>query len=271
MIENKTEYIKSPLNYPGSKTYLIDAILDEIPSQIDTFVDVMGGAFNVGINVSQAQKIVYNEVNPFVYELICFLLKEKEYDVIREIEAIIEEFQLQKGNKENYISLREYYNANKTPVLLFVLHLYSFQCMIRFNKKGKFNVPIGDTGYSKFMKRRIEKFKTKKQITLLNKDYTAIDYLLYPLDTLFYFDPPYYTTHTVYNESWTLKNEEELLETLVFLDRNGYRFMLSNVIYHKDKTHHLLIDWVQKNKFKLVNLGVTGSRYKKEEVLIKNY
>ena len=68
-IDNDEVYIKSPLNYSGSKNYIVDQIIDELPETFDTFVDAMGGAFNVGINVRNSKKIVYNEYNPFVFEI----------------------------------------------------------------------------------------------------------------------------------------------------------------------------------------------------------
>src|SRR5699024_6900569 len=41
---------KSPLNYSGSKDALLPIIFKELPKHVDTFVDAMGGAFNVGAN-----------------------------------------------------------------------------------------------------------------------------------------------------------------------------------------------------------------------------
>ena len=54
--------IKSPLNYSGSKDNLIPQIEKYLPGYIDSFVDVMGGAFNVGINII-ANEVIYNEYN----------------------------------------------------------------------------------------------------------------------------------------------------------------------------------------------------------------
>ena len=54
-------FVKSPLNYTGGKFKLLPKIIPLFPSKIDTFYDLFGGGFNVGINVV-ANKIVYNDI-----------------------------------------------------------------------------------------------------------------------------------------------------------------------------------------------------------------
>ena len=49
---DKQKYIKSPLNYVGGKHKLLPQILPLFPKNINTFIDLFGGGFNVGINVS---------------------------------------------------------------------------------------------------------------------------------------------------------------------------------------------------------------------------
>ena len=43
--------IKSPMNYVGGKYKLLPQILPLFPKNIETFVDLFCGGFNVGINV----------------------------------------------------------------------------------------------------------------------------------------------------------------------------------------------------------------------------
>ena len=54
---------KSPINYSGSKDTLVPEIIKSLPANVDVFVDVMGGAFNVGSNISALERVVYNEIN----------------------------------------------------------------------------------------------------------------------------------------------------------------------------------------------------------------
>ena len=56
----KNTYIKNPLNYTGGKYKLLPQIIPLLPEKVDTFVDLFGGGFNVGINVA-ADHFVYND------------------------------------------------------------------------------------------------------------------------------------------------------------------------------------------------------------------
>ena len=94
---------------------------------------------------------------------------------------------------------------------------------------------------------------------------------------MFYFDPPYYITSAAYNDGkrgmkgWGIEQEKELLSILKFLDSLGYKFILSNVIKHKERTNNILLDWIEENNFKLIEAGVSGWRYAKNEILVINY
>ena len=68
----KQNYIKSPLNFTGSKYKLLPQILPLFPDNIDTFVDLFGGGFNVGVNV-EAKHIVYNDISKQVTNLLRYI------------------------------------------------------------------------------------------------------------------------------------------------------------------------------------------------------
>lgn len=47
--------------------------------------------------------------------------------------------------------------------------------------------------------------------------------------------------------------------------------MLSNVIKHKGKTHSLLKEWIEAHSFNIFEIGKTGIKYPRTEVLVTNY
>ena len=47
--------------------------------------------------------------------------------------------------------------------------------------------------------------------------------------------------------------------------------MLSNVIEHQGKVNHMLKEWVDTHGYTIVEIGKTGSRYPRTEVLVKNF
>ena len=270
---------KSPLNYSGSKDTLLPMIVKQLPKHVGTFVDAMGGAFNVGANVVAMNKVYYFEYNRYVFEIINMLVNTDPTEIIEKVQTIINKYGLVKKNKEAYLTLREYYNEEeKTAINLFVLQIYAFQNMIRYNSKQKMNTPVGNNEYCEGIAERITKFAVRSpEYELIQGPYNIKNYLEFPEDTLFYFDPPYFITNAEYNDGkrgldgWNANNEVELLAYLYRIDQAGYKFMLSNVVSHKGKVHHLLLDWVKEHGYNLINVGKTGIKYPREEVLITNY
>lgn len=273
------EIHKSPLNYSGSKDTLLPMIIKQLPKHIGTFVDAMGGAFNVGANIVAMDKSFYFEYNQYVYEIIEMLLNNDSSEIIKQVEAIVKEYGLVKKDKEAYLRLREHYNEEeKTAINLFVLQIYAFQNMIRYNSSQKMNTPVGNNEYCEGITERIANFVVRSpEYELVHGPYNTINYREFPEDTLFYFDPPYFITNAEYNdgkrglEGWNANNEVELLAYLHEIDQAGYKFMLSNVVSHNGKVHHMLLDWVKEHRYNLINIGKTGIKYPREEVVITNY
>lgn len=271
--------VKSPLNYSGSKDTLLNAIYKELPKHVGTFVDAMGGAFNVGANVFATEKVVYNEYNPFVFPIIKMLLEEDKGKLIQSIEDTIRENKLDNTKKEEYLDFRKKYNfIKKTPLNLFVLHMFAFQNLIRFNSKFEFNTPVGNAGYNEGLKQRIMDFRTKAPVLELHQgSFADLDIDKFEKGSVFYFDPPYLITTAEYNDGkrglkgWDSDMEAELLSFLRKIDKNGQYFMLSNVIEHQGKVNHMLKEWVATHGYAVVEIGKTGSRYPRTEVLVKNF
>lgn len=271
--------IKSPLNYSGSKDSLVKQINRELPSHVGVFVDAMGGAFNVGTNITATEKVVYNEYNSYVFPIIEMLLKEDKNKLILEIEKVIDYYKLDKGKKEEYMNFRKIYNNNdKSSLNLFILHMFSFQNLIRFNSKFEFNTPIGNAGYNDGIRERIINFNVRSpHIEFYKGSYNELDLNSFPKGTVFYFDPPYLITTAEYNDGkrgfvgWNSEEEIKLLEFLDLIDNKGCYFMLSNVVEHQGKINNLLKEWIEYNNYNVVQIGKTGTRYPRNEVLIKNF
>lgn len=271
------EIIKSPLNYTGSKYSILNEITKVLPKHISTFIDIMGGAFNVGVNVV-AEKVIYNEFLPHTFNIIKTLLNEDSSYVINKVETIINNFKLEKSNKENYILLRNDYNNTKDIYKLFVLHMYCFQNQMRFNGKLEFNSPVGNCSYNSTLTERIQKFIPRTiNYELFNLSYKDLDITHLDKDSVFYFDPPYFITNATYNDGkrgfvgWNADEETKLLEYITFLHENGFKFILSNVIYHNENTNYILAEWVNTHKFNVVNIDNVGAKNTRDEVIITNY
>ena len=120
-MENK-KYIKSPLNYTRGKYKILDKIIPKFPSEINTFVDLFSGGFNVGINV-EANRIICNDNINYLIELYEYIKETETEELILKIKQITNKYELNKTNKEGYLKLRNEYNLSKK---LYCLYLGSF-------------------------------------------------------------------------------------------------------------------------------------------------
>lgn len=276
---------ESPLNYIGSKARVIPAIRENLPSDIDDFIDAFGGGFNVGINI-RSQSVVYNEYNHFVKELIESFWQYDTFSYIVYMKKMIRRFELEPGRKDAYLNVRDYYNSlpedKRDPRLLLVVILYSFQQQIRFNSNHGFNNPVGMRWFNDNLLEKLVSFS--RRIKELNVCFSCADYtdtFRYVDDghTFVYLDPPYMLTNGSYNDGkrgfkgWDVSQEAALFEFLDKLNHEGSRFMLSYVLEHKGKVNQNLVNWTQDNHYHIIELGdilgISGSRRK--EILVTNY
>lgn len=280
MIPIKQKYIKSPLNYVGGKYKLLPQILPLFPKNIDTFIDLFGGGFNVGINVS-AKEVVYNDLNLPVVEILEYIHRSKTDYILSEIDKIIEQYDLSKINRGGYLKLRGYYNKSvfKSPIILYTLICYAFNNQIRFNSKGEFNMPFGKdrSSFNPTLRERFVEFSetiSNKDCKFTNADFREFIGVAFGENDFLYCDPPYFNSTATYNENggWTNTDEEDLRDILA---TSNVKWALSNNL----KTNLTLKDWAENHDYKIHYLNTTygNCNYQKKdktkdiEVLITNY
>ena len=277
----KEKYIKSPLNYVGGKYKLLKEILPLFPNDIDTFVDLFGGGFNVGINVN-AEHIVYNDLEEHVVELLNYLSDNKTEKLLSEIDSLIEKYNLSKENAEGFNQLREYYNEeNNSPIVFYTMICYAFNYQIRFNQNGKYNMPFGKarSSFNPSLRQKSIEFVEElhsKNITFLSESFETFNIEDLDSNDFVYCDPPYFNSVAAYNEQggWTEEHEKMLLILLDSLNDKGVKFALSNNLKYDNP---LLDEWKNKYNVHYLNGDYSNCNYHKidrskdVEVLITNY
>lgn len=287
-MKQKSDIIyESPLNYTGNKSKIIEKIIPLLPDDIDVFVDAFGGGFNVGVNV-KSKKVIYNEINFFVKDLIESFKNYDTYQYLNFMKKTILKFNLEKENRLTYQTARDQYNSTpikkRDPRFLFTLILYGFQQQIRFNGSHNFNNPVGLRWFNDKILEKMISFSRickESEFEYLNEDFFSIcdSYINSEDNHFYYLDPPYKLTTGAYNDGkrgfsgWNDKLELELLDFADKLTMNEKKFMLSYVLEHKGQKNLKLEQWIVDNNYTLTELGdvlgVSGSRRK--EVLITNY
>lgn len=282
----KEELIKSPLNYVGGKYKLLPQILPYFPDNINTFVDLFGGGFNVGINI-EAKQIICNDLETVVIDLFKELKSLSSEEALKILKDTIEKYGLSKTNEEGFKKIREDYNkGNRSWNMFYAMLTHAFNYQIRFNKQGEYNMPFGRnrSSFNPNLEKNFIKFIDKLgeiNVTFFNSDFNKIKIDMLGENDFVYCDPPYLVTCASYNEQggWNETKERELLGLLDNLNAKGIKFALSNVLENKGKTNEILKVWTEKYNVHYLNYSYGNCNYhakdKSEnstvEVLITNY
>lgn len=272
---------ESPLNYIGSKAKMVSFIKQNAPNKFNSFVDAFGGGFNVGINID-AHRIIYNDVNHLVSNLVASFKTTDTYQYILYLKKIVKKFGLEAENAESYTKVREYYNSfphdKRDPKLLYAVILYGFNQQIRFNRGHDFNNPVGMRWFNDKVLEKMISFSRvikEKNVLFECKDYHELYYEI-EKNTFTYLDPPYMLTNGSYNDGkrgfhgWNLETEKKLFDFADRLNEEGRTFMISYVLEHNGKFNMQLDNWIKKGSYRIIvvdpNLGNN-----RKEILIVNY
>lgn len=282
----KENYIKSPINYAGGKYRLLDKIIPMFPNKINTFVDLFGGAFNVGINID-AEHIIYNDIINYLSDMYKYWRDTDINEINRYIDTTIKENDLSPLNNESFLRFRKSYNETKDIRDLFILICYSFNCQIRFNNSHEYNSSFGkeastmNSNIRKNLNRFVEKLHDK-DIVFYNENFINFNFSDFNENDFIYCDCPYSIGVGVYQDGkrgfngWSKDDDKKLFDILDKLDNNNVRFAMSNVFENKGEFNNELIEWSKKYKVFHLDMNYNGSNYqrknsKSDEVLITNY
>lgn len=129
-------------------------------------------------------------------EVLKYLQSSNKETILKEISGIINEFDLYNYENNGYYLLRDRYNKYKHPLDLYVLSCFSFNFQIRFNKRGKFNMPSGKSrsSYTSVLAGNLSKFIDK--IKNINITYTSNDFRSFDISLLGENDLCIVTHHT---------------------------------------------------------------------------
>lgn len=301
-MQNKIK--RSPLFYVGDKYKLMNQLIGLFPREVSNFYEPFVGGGTVFLNV-QANKYYLNDNDKNLIDIQRFLIgsSSNPTSFFKNVEKIVKRYHLSRSYKEDVIpsSLKEEWkktyfarfnkrgyeklracvnkNIKNEPLILYILLIYGFNRMLRFNGGGKFNLPVGNVDFNKNVVNALNgyfDFVQNKKIILSSKDFRI--YFVgrkYAKNDFVYLDPPYLITASEYNKRWDEKADADLLKIIDDLNEKGVKFALSNVTYYNGNKNNLLIDWMKKYKThkiesNYINYHDNGKKQIKE-VLITNY
>ena len=186
-----------------------------------------------------------------------------------------------KYNKDAYIRMRKDFNANKNDFLrLYLLLIYGFNHMIRFNGKGDFNLPVGNVDFNNNVYQALNNyldFVGEHEIEFFNMDYISfLEKIRFDKNSYVFLDPPYLISMSEYNKLWNDKKEDELCEYLDSLNDRGIKFGITNLITHKGKVNQRFLEWSKKYcaydvKSNYISFNDNTIKADSQEVFVTNY
>lgn len=266
--------VRSPFFYVGDKYKLMPQLKTVFPENISSYYEPFLGGGSSLLNVN-ANSYFANDINSHyillhkTFSTYC----NKEDALLSKIYEIIDKYHLSCSyrnitvpdslkkqyvktyyshyNKSSYIKLREDFNSkDEDPLLLYVLLIYGFNHMIRYNSENKFNLPVGNvdfntnvyeaiSNYLNFMNtHEVKFFCTDYKVFLQNQNFDTNSYV--------FCDPPYLISSSEYNKIWDEEKEIELYSVLDELNKNHIRFGITNLLHHKGETNEIFEAWSKK-------------------------
>ncbi len=295
---------RSPLFYVGDKYKLYPEISKYFPTSINRFIEPFTGGGSVFLNV-RAKEYLLNDIDENVIKIHKYLTRQAQnpalfYDrVFQEItkynlshsyikdvvpQTLKNEWQktyYAKFNKIGFNELKQNFNKSqqKDILELYLLLIYGFNRMLRFNAKGEYNLPVGNVDFNKNVAVALNDYfllTKRKRITFSNLDFADfLDNIKFNDDDFLYLDPPYLITFSEYNKLWNTKTEQRLIDYLDVLNDKGLNFAISNVTHYKDKINELFLKWSEQYFIKNIKsnyISYHDNTIKSfSEVLVTNY
>jgi len=209
-----------PIKCQGIKTKLVPFILSQIVWQetIDaTWIEPFLGSGVVAFN-RLPDRALLADTNPHI---IGFYQAIQQGKIDR---ASVQNFLIHEGEilrqqgSEYYYTVRDRFNQTAAPLDFLFLNRACFNGLMRFNSKGKFNVPFCHKP-QRFSQSYITKISNQVQWVarcMVGKDweFCVADWQetlqrTQP-DDFVYLDPPYIGRHTGYHNQWNLEEAEKL-------------------------------------------------------------
>ena len=231
-----------PIKSQGIKTKLVEWIYSNVKDlEYERWVEPFMGTGVVAFNI-RPKKALLCDTNP---HLINFYNSIKDKKITS---AIVRQFlttegeKLLKSNGDYYYEVRQRFNEEGNSLDFLFLSRSCFNGMMRFNRKGGFNVPFCRKP-NRFAPALITKITNQvKNISQIiefgDYEFKIQDFSQTLKETkendLIYCDPPYIDRHTDYFNSWSEKDELKLKDGLL---NSKARFIISTWLSNKYRTN----------------------------------
>jgi DNA adenine methylase len=244
-----------PIKSQGIKTKLVPWVQSIVPIGFDgVWIEPFMGTGAVAFNIAPTNALLC-DTNPhlvnFYSSLAC---GEITSEIVRAYLAEEGQSLLEKG-EDHYYEVRDRFNKYHSPLDFLFLNRAGFNGMIRFNRKGEFNIPFcrkpqrfAPAYITKIVNQVccVEKLLRTKSFVFKCQDFSETIREASSTDII-YCDPPYIDRHIDYYSGWDVSDENNLFHALS--DFEG-KFILSTW-HHNDFRENQYIKMIW-NKFNIL-------------------
>lgn len=258
--------LKPIIKWSGGKSDELNDILPHIPENISTYLEpfVGGGAVYFHLNPNKA---VINDVHK---ELIDF------YQSIKNGHAMdIYNFMEKHPNEEEtYYKVRGYDNSKilDNAKRFYYLRKTCYRGMLRYNKKGEFNIPYGRYKTCNYEDlKNIEYENLLKRTEVLNNSFEYIFENYNDENNFMFLDPPYDSEFTDYGYCTFGKDEQRSLAKCFKETKIKCLMIIGKTPFIEELYKDYIVgEYDKKYRFKL-HSGRVGDEINTKHLIIKNY
>lgn len=233
--------IVPPIKSQGIKTKLVPWIMQLAPKAKGKWIEPFLGTGVVAFN-SGYRKAILNDANPHIINFYKGIQNNVITAPLMKQYLELEGELLSKADDngyDHYRKVRSRFNDEFSPYDFIFLSRAGFNGMMRFGKKGNWNIPFC---------KKPERF-AQSYVTKITNQVSAVSQIIKPepdwvfhnksfadiiplatKDDIIYCDPPYYGRYVDYYNGWTEKDEELLFN---LLSKTRAKFILSTW-HHND-------------------------------------
>ena len=255
------------IKWSGGKSDEIGQFKHYIPEVFNYYLEPFVGGASVFFNL-RPQNAVLSDVHPSLIKL---------YQAIKDGSGIeIHEFmESNPNNEETYYRVRSMKPENdlEEACQFYYLRKTCYRGMLRYNKKGGFNIPFGK--YSKINYDALletEYYDALQNAEIRNTDYKTIFNEYNDENNFMFLDPPYDSKFTDYGYcSFDKENQKELAKCFKETDIKCL-MIIGKTDFIEELYDGYIVDEYDKNyRFRLHSERITRENIDNKHLVIKNY
>ncbi len=227
-----------PIKSQGIKTKLVPWIKSIVPEDFKgTWVEPFMGTGCVAFNVAPHRALLCDK-NPHLINFYSAIARNEITPGIAREYLREEGEKLLRIGEDHYYAIRDRFNQQHTPLDFLFINRAGFNGMIRFSKKGNFNIPFcrkpnrfAEAYVTKIVNQidQVSQILKTKEFTFKCQEFDATISEAIASDFI-YCDPPYIERHVDYYGAWDETHEKALADSL---SRGSAKFILSTW-HHND-------------------------------------